>query len=189
MSARRIPPLMVLPPLIFAALALMFYIGLNRDDPNALPSARIGQQAPPVVLTQLGEGPPFTDATLRQPGLKLVNIWASWCGPCRAEHPTLEALAAEGLPIYGVNYKDEPFKALAFLAELGNPYTAIGADVAGRMSIDWGAYGVPETFLIDGNGTILLRFAGPITSRSLKDTVRPALTAAGWPAPKVTPTN
>ncbi len=110
--------------------------------------------------------------------MKLVNFWASWCGPCRAEHPSLARLAAEGVPIYGINYKDEPEKALGFLGELGNPYAGIGADPAGRTAIDWGLYGVPETFVIDGEGRILLRFAGPITERSLASDIRPAIAAA-----------
>jgi cytochrome c biogenesis protein CcmG/thiol:disulfide interchange protein DsbE len=110
--------------------------------------------------------------------VKLVNFWASWCAPCRVEHPKLEELAAEGLPIYGVNYKDEPDKALAFLAELGDPYAGIGADAGGRMGLDWGLYGVPETFVIDGDGTVVLRFAGPITQSVLDTTIRPAIEAA-----------
>ena len=92
----------------------------------------------------------------------IVNFWASWCAPCRVEHPHLMALAAEGVPVYGVNYKDEPAKALAFLAEMGNPYRAVGADLSGRMGIDWGLYGVPETFVIDGKGVIRYQHIGDI---------------------------
>ena len=171
----KVSPLMIAPPLIFAALAVMFYVGMNRDDPNALPSAIAGNPAPPVALTDLGDEPAFTDATLRQPGVKLVNYWASWCAPCRAEHPNLTALAEEGIPIYGINYKDKPENALDFLAELGNPYTAMGADASGRTALDWGLYGVPETYVIDGEGKIVLRFAGPITQRVLAKTIRPAI--------------
>ena len=171
----KVSPLMIAPPLIFAALAVMFYVGMNRDDPNALPSAIAGNPAPPVALTDLGDEPAFTDETLRQPGVKLVNYWASWCAPCRAEHPNLTALAEEGIPIYGINYKDKPENALDFLAELGNPYTAMGADASGRTALDWGLYGVPETYVIDGEGKIVLRFAGPITQRVLEKTIRPAI--------------
>jgi cytochrome c biogenesis protein CcmG/thiol:disulfide interchange protein DsbE len=166
---------MIAPPLIFAAMAGMFWLGMNREDPNALPSAIAGSPAPPVALTELGGLPIFADATLRAPGVKLVNYWASWCAPCRAEHPNLEKLAAEGVPIYGINYKDDPAKALAFLAELGNPYAAVGADASGRTALDWGLYGVPETYVIDGGGRIVLRFAGPITERVLTETIRPAM--------------
>lgn len=173
----RVSPLLLLPPVLFAGLAAMFIWGMNRDDPTQLPTALAGQPAPPVVLEPL-QGPLPTDATLRDGQVKLVNYWASWCAPCRVEHPNLAALAGEGVPIYGINYKDEPAKALAFLAELGNPYTAIGADASGRMALDWGVYGVPETYVIDGNGTIILRFAGPITQRVIDEQIRPALEAA-----------
>ncbi|HEX9858760.1 MAG TPA: DsbE family thiol:disulfide interchange protein [Paracoccaceae bacterium] len=170
--------LMFVPPVLFAGLAVMFFVGMNRDDPDGLPSALVGKAAPAVVVTPLGEGPGFSDATLREPGAKLVNYWASWCAPCRAEHPILTQLQAEGVTILGVNYKDAPDKALGFLAELGNPYTAMGADENGRMALNWGVYGVPETYVIDGEGRIVLRFAGPITARALKEAIRPALAEA-----------
>ncbi len=174
----RVAPLMIAPPLIFAALAVLFYVGMKRDDPTALPSAIAGNPAPPVVLSELAGMPGFDDATLREPGVKLVNYWASWCAPCRAEHPNLTMLAQEGVPIYGINYKDDPEKALRFLDELGNPYRGIGADRSGRTALDWGLYGVPETYVIDSAGVIVLRFAGPITERVLRETIRPALEAA-----------
>jgi cytochrome c biogenesis protein CcmG, thiol:disulfide interchange protein DsbE len=169
---------MILPPVIFAGLAAMFYLGMQREDPDALPSVQVGREAPPVVLSQLGAEPPFDNVALRAPGVKLVNYWASWCAPCRVEHPHLVALQAEGIPIYGINYKDDPAKALAFLAELGNPYVAMGADDSGRTAIDWGVYGVPETYVIDGDGKVLLRFAGPVTARALESQIRPAIEAA-----------
>ena len=171
-------PLLYLPPLVFAAIAGGFYLGMQREDPDALPSTLEGQPAPPVVLEPLGDRPTFGDAALDAPGVKLVNYWASWCAPCRAEHPNLQALADEGIPIYGVNYKDDPAKAEAFLDELGDPYVAIGADESGRTAIDWGLYGVPETYVIDGEGRVVLRFAGPITQRSLEGQIRPAIEGA-----------
>jgi len=171
-------PMMLAPPVIFALLAVMFYVGMFRDDPDGLPSAREGQPAPAVQVTVLGDKIPFDDRTLRDGEVKLVNYWASWCAPCRVEHPSLEALAQEGVPIYGVNYKDEPRNALKFLNELGDPYRAIGADATGRMAIDWGVYGVPETYVIAGDGTIVLRFAGPVTARVMEETIRPALAEA-----------
>jgi cytochrome c biogenesis protein CcmG/thiol:disulfide interchange protein DsbE len=109
--------------------------------------------------------------------VKLVNFWASWCEPCRAEHPILEALQKEGVVIYGVNYKDTPEAAAKFLAEMGNPYTKIGAD-SGPMALDWGVYGVPETYVIDGKGVVVLRVAGPITAGNLDTMLRPALKKA-----------
>jgi len=174
----KLSPLIVLPPVAFAALAVLFYAGMQRDDPDALPSARAGQPAPAVALTDLPGKAPFVDDALRAPGVKLVNYWASWCAPCRVEHPQLELLADEGVPIYGINYKDDPDKALAFLAELGDPYVALGADAAGRTALDWGLYGVPETFVLDGAGRVVLRFAGPITRSILETRIRPALAEA-----------
>jgi cytochrome c biogenesis protein CcmG, thiol:disulfide interchange protein DsbE len=170
-------PLMFLPPLVFVGLAAMFLVGMQREDPRAMPSALRDKPAPSVQVEPLGDAPVTTDDLLRAPGAKLVNFWASWCAPCRAEHPMLEKLQAEGIAIHGINYKDAPEKALNFLTELGNPYATMGQD-SGRMALNWGVYGVPETYVIDGNGTIILRFAGPITEQELERKIRPALAAA-----------
>lgn len=169
---------MVAPPLVFAAFVGLAAVGMFRDDPEALPSARAGEQAPAVVLTDLGGKPMFDDASLRDGEVKLVNYWASWCAPCRVEHPNLDLLREEGVTIYGVNYKDDPEKAIGFLEELGDPYAALGADPEGRMALDWGVYGVPETYVVDGEGVILLRVAGPVTQRVMDQTLRPAIEAA-----------
>lgn len=174
----RIPPLAIIPPLVFAAIAGLFLGGMYREDPDALPTTLAGRLAPALTLAPLGDGAPFGDAEIRAPGVKLVNYWASWCAPCRVEHPQLMALRAEGLALYGVNYKDDPAKALRFLAELGDPFAALGADAEGRNAIDWGVYGVPETFVIDGEGRVVLRFAGPITGEILENRIRPAILAA-----------
>lgn len=177
----RIRPLMLAPPLIFLAFAALFLAGNFREDRDALPSAREGQSAPPMTLGALpGRGEPFTDATLREGGVKLVNYWASWCAPCRAEHPMLESLASEGIDIYGINYKDDPQNAVAFLDELGDPFAGHGTD-SGRTGIEWGLYGVPETYVLDSEGTIVLRFAGPITTSVLEKRIRPAIEQAGGP--------
>jgi len=170
--------MMIAPPLVFLGLAGLLAFGLFRDDPDALPSALQGKPAPAVAVTPLGDKPELADAMLREGGVKLVNFWASWCAPCRVEHPHLEALAEEGIPIYGVNYKDKAPNALKFLAELGDPYAAVGTDAKGRMALDWGVYGVPETYVIDSEGTIMLRWAGPITSRVIEETIRPAIEEA-----------
>lgn len=172
----KISPMMIAPPAIFAGLALMFFLGLGRD--GQLPSARQGEPAPNVEMIALGNEPMFDDAALRDGKVKLVNFWASWCGPCRVEHPNLETMAQQGITLYGVNYKDKPEDAIGFLEEVGNPYTAIGADNSGRMALDWGVYGVPETYVIDGDGVIVLRFAGPITASVLDKTILPAIEAA-----------
>ncbi|UWQ20983.1 DsbE family thiol:disulfide interchange protein [Jannaschia sp. W003] len=168
--------LALIPVALFAALAGFFLSGLLRDDPDTLQSVMVGREAPPLQLTELPGKLPLTDAALRDGEVKLVNFWASWCVPCRAEHAQLEALA-ETVPVYGVNYKDTPGPALAFLEELGDPFAALGAD-AGRTGLDWGLYGVPETFVIDGDGVVRLRFAGPITRSAMADTILPAVEAA-----------
>jgi len=171
----RLNLLMLFPPLIFASLAVIFLAGLNREHPDAPPTGREGGPAPEFMLSQLGPEPPFTRSVLTEPGIKLVNFWASWCAPCRAEHPNLRNLSEEGFPIYGIAYKDEPGKSMAFLDELGNPFTAVGADPDGRVGFEWGVAGIPETFILDSEGNILLRFAGPITERSLESRIRPIL--------------
>lgn len=174
----KLSPLMIAPPVIFAGLAAMFVIGMQRENPDELPTALAGKPAPKVQMVALSDLPSFDDATLRDGEVKLVNFWASWCAPCRVEHPNLEAMAAQGITVYGVNYKDKPEAALKFLAELGNPYTAIGQDDDGRMGLNWGVYGVPETYLIDGDGNIVMRHAGPITQRTIETTLGPALQKA-----------
>jgi len=174
----KISPLIVLPPLIFLGLGSLFFVGLKRDDVNALPSTMEGRQVPALNVLPLGDLPTFTAEDLIKPEVKLVNFWASWCAPCRVEHPNLRTLAGLGVPIYGVNYKDKDDKGLKFLAELGNPYASVGKDQQGREAINWGVYGIPETFVIDGKGKIVLRFAGPITKRQLADTILPAIKKA-----------
>lgn len=173
----KISPLMVLPPILFAGLAVLFYVGMMRDDPNGLPSTFVGQPAPEITPEPVGALPTFDRAALTSEGLKLVNFWASWCAPCRAEHPTLMRLSQE-IPIYGVNQDLTPADALAFLKELGDPFTAVVFDKSKRQSINWGVYGLPETFLVDSDGTVLLRIVGPLTSRVLESKLRPALAEA-----------
>lgn len=176
---KKISWLMILPPVLFAALAGMFFWGMsNGKDHRALPSTREGGMVPALSVSPLGTGVEFGEQDLKTGGVKLVNFWASWCAPCRAEHPQLETLARDGVKIYGVNYKDEDTKALQFLEELGNPFMALMADKKGRTGLDWGIYGVPETFIIDGNGTIVKRFAGPITKSILDTVIRPAIAEA-----------
>lgn len=174
----KFSPLMAVPIVVFASFVGLAVTGMYREDPDSLPSAREGQPAPPVVLSEFVGKELFDDADLRDGEVKLVNYWASWCAPCRVEHPNLEALSQEGLTIYGVNYKDQQDNAASFLEELGDPYTAIGRDEKGRMALDWGVYGVPETYVVDGNGKIILRFAGPISQRVIKNTLRPAIEKA-----------
>lgn len=172
--------LLIVPPLLFLVFASVAWVGLSRDHPDELPSALVGRPAPEITRTvalRPNDTAP-TDADLRAPGVKLVNFWASWCGPCRAEHPYLSALAEEGVPVIGVNYKDAPEQALGYLRDLGDPYEKIGADASGRTGIDWGIYGVPETFVVASDGTILSRFPGPLSPDVIEKRIRPALASA-----------
>jgi cytochrome c biogenesis protein CcmG/thiol:disulfide interchange protein DsbE len=171
--------LMALPPLVFAGLASLFIFGMNRDDPNQLPSAKVGKAAPSVEnVTGLGDLALLSDDMLRTGDVKLINYWASWCAPCRAEHPQLETLSEQGITVYGINYKDKADAALGFLTEMGNPYNAIGADVPGRTALEWGLYGVPETYILDAKGEITYRFAGPITEEILEKYIKPEIEKA-----------
>lgn len=146
---------------------------------NDLPSTLINRPAPDFTLDALrGDQPGFSTADLKMPGVKLVNVWASWCGPCRVEHPQIEALAAEGITIHGINYKDTSRNAERFLAELGDPYSLIGADESGRIGIEWGVYGVPETFVIDGDGNVIYKHIGPVLPEHIDEKIRPAIDAA-----------
>jgi cytochrome c biogenesis protein CcmG/thiol:disulfide interchange protein DsbE len=166
--------------IVVLILGAFFLPPLFKDQAsrNQLPSAMEGRVAPAVEVTPLGDKTPLKDSDVRAEGVKLVNFWASWCAPCRVEHPNLEKLADQGITIYGVNYKDKPGNALKFLNDLGDPYSAIGADDTGRMALNWGVYGVPETYVIDGNGQIILRFAGPITERAMQNQILPAIEKA-----------
>jgi len=170
--------MMVLPPVIFAAVAGLFLGGMFWGKGRELPSTLIGLQAPAVPTEPLADLPLLTDADLRTGDVTVVNYWASWCPPCRAEHPTLLALSQEGVRLAGVNFRDEEAKAIGYLDENGNPFFASGFDPRGRTSIDWGVTAPPETFIIDGDGTVLFRFAGPLIGSDYEQRFRPALDAA-----------
>ena len=162
----------LLPVAVFALLVGGFYLGLGIDQ-NVLPSPLIDQPAPLFALPPLpGEEHGFSSADLAG-HVSIVNAFASWCVPCRAEHPVLNALAqSKRVPIYGIDYKDKEDAARAWIAELGNPYAAIGAD-DGRVGIDWGVYGVPETFIVDRDGRIRYKHIGPLTPADLEQTIMP----------------
>jgi cytochrome c biogenesis protein CcmG/thiol:disulfide interchange protein DsbE len=178
---RRFRPALLLPLIFFAALAAVFLARLeSRDDPSAIPSALIGRPAPNFTLDGLdGSGVPgFARADLVG-GVTVVNVFASWCGPCREEHPQLTELAKDRrFKLLGINYKDQADNALRFLRDFGNPYGAIVVDPKGRAAIDWGVYGVPETFLVGRDGVIIRKFVGPISREALDQAVRPAIEAA-----------
>jgi cytochrome c biogenesis protein CcmG/thiol:disulfide interchange protein DsbE len=173
MDLRRL--LFVLPAVVFVGVGIGLAVGLTRD-PGTLPSALIDKPVPTFELPPIAgrDGAGFRSADL-EGEVSLVNVFASWCVPCRVEHPLLVALADEGVPIYGINYKDPADKANDWLAELGDPYRAIGADTQGRVAIDWGVYGVPETFVVDGAGRIRHRHVGPLQRRDVEETIRPLL--------------
>ena len=171
--------LMAIPPLVFVAFAAIAFVGLRRENPDELPSALVGRTAPGLArLVALRDDPVPTDADLTAPGVKLVNFWASWCAPCRVEHPLIKALSESGVEVIGINYKDDPKAALRFLGEMGDPYAKVGADESGRTALDWGIYGVPETFVIGPDGKVILRFPGPLDPNTVEDRIRPAIAAA-----------
>lgn len=161
-------------PLLVAVIIGGFAIwGLSGGrDPGAIPSALISQHVPDLKMDAVPgtTTPGLSTADIdAMEGIKLLNVFASWCGPCRAEHPVLTRLAKEdGLTLIGINYKDKPEAAAAWLEELGNPYVAIGSDYSGRAGIDLGISGVPETFIIDADGIIRHRFAGPVVGDGLR---------------------
>ena len=173
------------PLAIFSLMAAIFAYGLT-GDPSRLPSALIGKQVPSMTLPAL-EG--LTDgaramggvdsADLAKGEVSVVNFWASWCGPCVQEHPLLVALKERtGAPIFGVNYKDQPAAARRFLGRYGNPFAAVGTDGNGRAAIEWGVYGMPETFIVNGKGQIVYKHVGPISASALEEKIIPAIEAA-----------
>ena len=183
--------LAALPLAVFIALALIFWTQLNSGrDISEIPSALIGTKAPWRDLDPLTgatkDGAPVPALTTQTAGgkLTLVNFWASWCVPCRQEHPVILQLSKDPrITVVGVNYKDGAENALRFLGELGNPFSAIGLDPAGRMAIDWGVYGIPESYLVGPDGTILYKRVGPFDDKSLKEGLYPAIEKAlGKPA-------
>ncbi|WP_062226907.1 DsbE family thiol:disulfide interchange protein [Aureimonas frigidaquae] len=184
-SVRRRLGLAALPLVAFIAIGAVFLMALESGrDPQALPSALQGRAAPATTLAPLAglariDGTPTPGLSLPQGGtgrMVLVNVFASWCAPCRQEHPLLMQLARdERFDLVGINYKDKVDNAQAFLRELGNPYEAIGLDTDGRASIDWGVYGVPETYLVSPDGIVLWKATGPLTPEIVTRDLLPRL--------------
>ncbi|PWE55159.1 DsbE family thiol:disulfide interchange protein [Metarhizobium album] len=173
--------LALLPLIVFTGLAAVFLMQLGSGkDISEIPSALIGTKAPVLNLAAL-EGanvPALTDAAVKGK-LSLVNVFASWCVPCRQEHPILKELAKDSrITIVGINYKDRQENALRFLGELGNPYAAIGVDPNGKAAIDWGVYGIPESYLVAADGTILYKRVGPFDDKSVQEGLYPAIEKA-----------
>ncbi|MHA7775934.1 DsbE family thiol:disulfide interchange protein [Roseibium sp. M-1] len=182
-ARRGFPVLVLLPLVVFAALAGLFLFQLMLGgNPQEIPSALINKPAPQFDLPPV-EG--LTADGVQVPGITredligkvtVVNVFASWCVPCRQEHPLLEDLAkVDGIQLVGINYKDKAENARRFLGSLGNPYTRIGADTAGRTAIEWGVYGVPETFIVDAGGTIRYKFIGPLDPARYRSVFLPQL--------------
>jgi cytochrome c biogenesis protein CcmG/thiol:disulfide interchange protein DsbE len=185
----RVPPLRrfgpALPLLIFAVLAGLFWYALQGGDPSRLPSALIGKPVPDFALQGI-EGLSGADgksvaglasADLAQGEPTIVNVFASWCVECQVEHPVLLALSQEpGIRLYGIDYKDDAASARRFLGRYGNPYARVGADESGRVAIDFGVYGVPETYVVTGDGKIAYRHVGPLTEQAIRDKILPLLT-------------
>ena len=169
----RVNWLMIAPPAIFAAFAGLAAVGLFRGDTTALPSTRIGQPAPPVTETVLEGYPGVTAGDLARGEVTLVNFWASWCPPCRAEHPKLLEMAAEGIPIIGINFRDKQGAAKGYLDDDGSPFVGVAFDPEGRTAIDWGVTAPPETFILDAEGTVLFRFQGPLVGSDYRQRFLP----------------
>jgi cytochrome c biogenesis protein CcmG/thiol:disulfide interchange protein DsbE len=162
--------LMVLPLIVFLALAALFWLRLGDGDPSRIPSALIGHPAPQTSLPPLqgllsnGTQVPGLDPTNFKGKVSVVNVWASWCVPCHDEAPLLTKLAKDNrLQLIGINYKDAPDNAQRFLGRYGNPFASVGVDGNGRAAIEWGVYGVPETFIVGRDGKIAYKLVGPIT--------------------------
>lgn len=174
------------PVLVFGALVLLFAFALEHGDPSKLPSALIGKPAPQTSFAPLegliaGEKPVpgFSSADLASGSVSVVNFWASWCAPCVEEHPFLVDLGKRtGVALYGVNQKDEAAAGRRFLGRYGNPFTAVGVDPKGRGAIEWGVYGTPETFVVNGKGQVIYKHIGPISAASLEKTLIPLIEAA-----------
>lgn len=173
--------LLLVPLALFLLLAGLFLLQLlSGRDAATVPSALIGRPAPQTSLPPVeGLGVPGLDSVAFGGQVTLVNVFASWCAPCRDEHPLLMRIAADNrFRLVGLNYKDKPGNARAFLGELGNPYAAVGADEKGRAGIDWGVYGVPESFVVGRDGGIVFKQVGPLTPEAIANGLMPAVEKA-----------
>ncbi|MFH0297741.1 DsbE family thiol:disulfide interchange protein [Bradyrhizobium sp. 31Argb] len=171
--------LVALPLVVFAALAALFLLRLYGGDPSRIPSALIGRPAPQTALPALeglvrdGTQVPGLDPATFKGKVSLVNVWASWCVPCHDEAPLLTELAKDNrLQLVGINYKDAPDNARRFLGRYGNPFSIVGVDANGRASIEWGVYGVPETFIVGREGTIVYKMVGPVTPQNFDSVLK-----------------
>lgn len=165
----------LLPLGIFFGMVVLFAMGLQ-NDPRLVPSPLIDKPAPAFSLPLVHDGEAYLGSGIFKGQVSLFNVWASWCVACRSEHPFLMELARSGrIPVYGLNYKDRREDALRWLAQFGDPYKSSGFDEAGRVGIDWGVYGVPETFLVDKQGLIRYKQIGPLTREDWRTTLLPLI--------------
>ncbi len=176
---------LLLPLFLAGIMLLLLFVALRTGEPQNLPSALIGKPVPefalPPIANVLGDSGPtpgLSSAAFKTGKVSILNVWATWCAPCVAEHPLLIELGQKGIPIFSINYKDKPEAARRFLSTHGNPYSAVGSDVSGMTAIDFGVYGVPETFVIDGDGKIVFRFPGPLSPDSVEGKIMPAIKKA-----------
>ena len=177
--------LTVIPLIVFGGLAALFFLRLGSGDPSKIPSALIGRAAPATTLPALdgliekGKAVPGLTPETLQGKVSVVNVWASWCVPCHDEAPLLHTLSEDKrFQIVGINYKDATENARRFLGRYGNPFTAVGVDANGRASIEWGVYGVPETFVVGRDGRIAYKLIGEITERNLETMLKPQIEKA-----------
>lgn len=178
--------IVLIPVVVFAAIAALFWKGLS-GEPSKIPSALIGKPVPEFALAAVPgiNVPGFTTADLKAGKVTVVNVWASWCAPCRIEHPLLSDLAKRSdITLYGINYKDAPENAARFLGTLGQPFAAVGMDSDGRTAVDWGVYGVPETFVIDGQGIIRYKHIGPLSPEAIAGPLAAEIEKAKTPLAK-----
>ena len=184
-SSQRRTWLVMMPLVAFATLAALFWFRLGSGDPSKIPSALIGRPAPQTALPPLqglvnnGAEVPGLDPAVFKGKVSVVNVWASWCVPCHDEAPLLTALGKDKrLQIVGINYKDSPDNARRFLGRYGNPFGIVGVDGNGRGSIEWGVYGVPETFVVGRDGTIVYKLVGPVTPENIDSVLKVELEKA-----------
>ena len=176
-------PRFLVPLLVFAGLVAFFVIGLERD-PSRVPSPLIGRPAPDFELPELADPEQTVGLDDLRGRVSLLNVWATWCVGCRQEHALLLEIARSGAaPIFGLDWKDDREAALAWLEELGDPYEAVAFDATGRVAIDWGVYGAPETFLLDADGTVLYKHLSPLTQAVWEQEFLPRIRAAREGAP------
>lgn len=170
--------LLALPPVLFLGLAMLFWMQMRSGNSNDMPSVFLGKPAPAIEQAALPGIPAPVQADLATGGVVVVNFWASWCPPCRAEHPTLKALTEEGITVIGVNMMDREADALGFLAEAGNPFAKIAFDPKGKTRLEWGVTAPPETFILNGKGEVVFRFIGPLVGDDYLNRFRPELDKA-----------